>query len=33
MQMIDSFSYQCGMIDSLNQMVAAGIRSLALTLP
>ena len=33
MQMIDSFSYQCGMIDSLNQMVAAGIRSLALTPP
>lgn len=33
MQNIDSFSYLCGAINGVNVMVAAGIKSLALTFP
>ena len=33
MQMIDSFSYQCGMIDCLNETAAAGSRRWPSPLP
>lgn len=33
MQNIESFSYQCGVIDCFNEMVCAGVKSLALSRP
>ena len=30
---IDSYSFQCGVIDCFNEMVAAGVKSLALSRP
>lgn len=33
MQSIDSYSYQCGVIDCLNEVVAAGVKSLAFLPP
>ena len=33
MESIDTFSYQCGVIDSFNEMVRAGVKALALSHP
>ena len=33
MRNIDSYSYQCGVIDCFNEMVYAGVKSLALSHP
>ena len=33
MQNIESFSYQCGVIDCFNEMVCAGVKNLALSRP
>ena len=33
MQNLDAFSYQCGVIDCFNEMVYAGVKSLALSRP
>ena len=33
MQNLDAFSYQCGVIDCFNEMVYAGLKTLALSRP
>ena len=33
MESMDTFSYQCGVIDSFNEMVRAGVKALALSHP
>lgn len=33
MQSIDSYSYQCGFIDCVNEMIRAGVKALALSRP
>ena len=33
MQSIDSYSYQCGFIDCVNEMIQAGVKALALSRP
>ncbi len=33
MQTMDSYSYQCGVIDVLNEMIRAGVKALALSRP
>ena len=33
MKLIDSYSYQCGVIDCFNEMVRAGLKKIALSHP